>query len=310
MSTDFSDQADEAGDWMSQAEAARLHGVSRQAIHKLVRAGRFRTKQIGGHVLVYREDVVAFRPRVPGRPLSGEDTREFDRIKVLLESCRPSTLDKVEEFLRGKRPRRAIESRLGADAEVILDALDRAGDLTIRMFRGILAEAAFNVHVVGSLTGWRSEPVLGNPSFDFELRDHVGPVRVQVKLQRSERGEPVCTTSGHYLVETQRTRGGTLRGPQEQVEKTRPYRYGQFDLLAVSLQPSTGRWDRFLYTLGRWLLPSPAHPDQMATFQPVATVVDTDWTDDFSTCVAWLRSGVEKQLRGDVRRRRPGEPTS
>ncbi|MFZ5558985.1 MAG: helix-turn-helix domain-containing protein [Pseudomonadota bacterium] len=55
-------------DWISQAQAARIRGVSRQAISKLVNQGRLRTLVIGGHVFVSRSDVVAFLPRTPGRP--------------------------------------------------------------------------------------------------------------------------------------------------------------------------------------------------------------------------------------------------
>jgi excisionase family DNA binding protein len=55
-------------DWISQAEAARLRGVSRQAIAKLVRLGRVRTLEIGGHMLVHRADIEAFERRPGGRP--------------------------------------------------------------------------------------------------------------------------------------------------------------------------------------------------------------------------------------------------
>jgi excisionase family DNA binding protein len=59
-----------AADWISQAEAAQLRGVSRQAISKLVRRGRLRSVVIGGHTLVCRADVVLFQPRAAGRPKS------------------------------------------------------------------------------------------------------------------------------------------------------------------------------------------------------------------------------------------------
>lgn len=59
-------------EWVSQAEAARLRGVTRQAIAKLVKAGRVRLLEIGGHVLVNREDIETFEPRQPGRPKKDE----------------------------------------------------------------------------------------------------------------------------------------------------------------------------------------------------------------------------------------------
>ena len=53
---------------MSQAEAARLRGVSRQAIAKLVNNGRLQTLQVGGRALVRRDEVVSFSPNPAGRP--------------------------------------------------------------------------------------------------------------------------------------------------------------------------------------------------------------------------------------------------
>lgn len=54
-------------DWISQAEAARLRKVSRQAIAKLVAAERVRTLEIGGRTFVHRDDIVNFEPRPGGR---------------------------------------------------------------------------------------------------------------------------------------------------------------------------------------------------------------------------------------------------
>ena len=55
-------------DWISQAEAARLRGVSQQAIYQLVEKGRFRTLEIGGRTLVWREDVQNYEAQKGGRP--------------------------------------------------------------------------------------------------------------------------------------------------------------------------------------------------------------------------------------------------
>jgi excisionase family DNA binding protein len=63
VSTDF-----KAEDWISQANAARIRGVSRQAIAKLVRTKRLRTMEIGGHVLIRREDILDFHRKKAGRP--------------------------------------------------------------------------------------------------------------------------------------------------------------------------------------------------------------------------------------------------
>lgn len=55
-------------DWITQAEAARLRNVTRQAIARLVEKGRLRTLKIGGRSLVKRADVLAFEPNPSGRP--------------------------------------------------------------------------------------------------------------------------------------------------------------------------------------------------------------------------------------------------
>jgi excisionase family DNA binding protein len=70
MSTYF----EENEDWISQAEAARLRGVSRQAIAKLVRAHRVRTLKIAGKILVLKEDVENYKPLTAGRPKKHEHT--------------------------------------------------------------------------------------------------------------------------------------------------------------------------------------------------------------------------------------------
>ena len=55
-------------DWISQAEAARIRNVTRQAIARLVVNGRLRTLDFGGRAFVNRSDVLAFVPHRPGRP--------------------------------------------------------------------------------------------------------------------------------------------------------------------------------------------------------------------------------------------------
>jgi excisionase family DNA binding protein len=59
-------------DLISQAEAARLRGVSRQAIRKLVEAGRFSVVAIGGRQFVRRSEVMAYAPLQAGRPRKTE----------------------------------------------------------------------------------------------------------------------------------------------------------------------------------------------------------------------------------------------
>ena len=58
--------------WISQAEAAKLRSVSRQAISRLVRKGRFETLSIGGKTLLRRSEVEEFQPKPPGPAPKGK----------------------------------------------------------------------------------------------------------------------------------------------------------------------------------------------------------------------------------------------
>lgn len=301
MSTDNSSE-----EWISQAEAARLRGVSRQAISKLIRQGKLRTFEIGGHVLVDRAEILGPRGDA-GRPRVGED-RTLARILRGLAESDVETRRAVFEVLRAEFPIHPLEARLGVPAELLMEAIARAGPLTLRGIRGVLAEAAFEVRVLRGLDGWSRLPVAGDPSFDYLLDDGRGAIRIQVKLQRQKAGRPMMASEGYrrlssemFVVETQRTRGGRdFRG-----EDTRPYRFGDFDVLAVAMEPSAGTWDAFLYTVADWLMPRPDDIGRLLKFQPVPRESNADWTHDFGTCVQWFRSRVRKTIGG-----RDGDPSA
>ena len=55
-------------EWITKAEAARIRGVSRQAIGKLARKGKFATFEIAGNVLLKKKDVEGYQPEPGGRP--------------------------------------------------------------------------------------------------------------------------------------------------------------------------------------------------------------------------------------------------
>lgn len=59
-------------DWITQSEASRLRGVSRQAINKLVKAGKVRTLEMAGVVLVHKLDIEEFQAGKAGRPKRSE----------------------------------------------------------------------------------------------------------------------------------------------------------------------------------------------------------------------------------------------
>lgn len=203
-------------------------------------------------------------------------------------------------MLRVEFPIHRLEAKLNIPAEAILEAIDRASDLTLRGVRGVIAEIAFKINVADKLKGWSSEELHGDFPYDFLLRDRLGAVRVQVKMQRLKRGVPMMARQGYkrlpadmYVVETQRTRGGK---DQKTGEDTRPYKFGEFDVLAVSMHPSTQIWSSFMYTVAGWLLPRPENKALMLKFQPVARASNDVWTDRVETCLGWFRSKEKKTI--------------
>jgi len=220
-------------------------------------------------------------------------SENLQTLRALLEKSTPEERQLIFRELRQHQVIHEFERVIGAPAEMILEAVHRAPELTRRMLRGVIADAAFRTFAVPLAVekGWKDATPEGNYAFDYVLRDDAGQVTVQVKLQRSERGHPVVKKGVRYgfegdvfITETQKTRTGS-----DGDDKTRPYRYGEFDILAVSMQPSTGKWDLYMYTVGRWLLQGKGE-GEMATLQPVAMKPNSFWTDDFATAAAWFRT--------------------
>jgi len=110
---------------------------------------------------------------------------DTDQIKRLLSLCSPAQRQEILRYLREEFPIHPLEVELHTQAEIILEAIHRSGGLTLRMIRGVIAEAAFEIEVVERLEGWRSVTPQGDLPYDFLLDDGQGVVRVQVKLQRS-----------------------------------------------------------------------------------------------------------------------------
>jgi hypothetical protein len=225
---------------------------------------------------------------------------ETEEIRSLLSKCSDSQRREIFELLRQNFRIHPLEDKLNVRAEVILEAIDRASDLTLRGIRGIIAEAFFQLEIIPSLDGWRAVPFGGDMPYDFLLQDSTGQIRVQVKMQRLKDHRPMMASEGYrflpdhmYVVETQRTRGGT--DPHTN-EDTRPYRFGDFDILAVSMHPSSNNWSRFMYTAANWLVPRPEDKRLLLKFQPVAKEPSETWTPAFETAVGWLRSGVRRKV--------------
>ncbi len=219
----------------------------------------------------------------------------------LLESLPKEDRRELFDILRRQFPIHPLEQAWNASAEVILAAIQRGSSLTQRGIRGVIAEAVFFSTVVEphKKLGWREEAIMGDAPFDAHLSDEHGSFRVQIKMQRSLRGQPMSAKRHEYphaehmwIAETQKTRSGT----SDSGESTRPYRFSEFDLLGVCLYPSTGDWAQFIYTVADWLIPQKADSTKIATFQPVPKNENAFWTYSIETAIAWWRSGERKRI--------------
>ena len=160
----------------------------------------------------------------------------FENIVRAVRSCTPEQKQRIFNEIRDSILIHNLERTFGVRAEVILEAISRANDLTQRGVRGVIAETVFVLDVLPNATGWQSDPPVGDLSYDACLHKNDRRVRIQVKTQRRKAGAPM-RQRGSYVVEVQRTRTGQKDGVS-----ARPYRFGEFDLLAVCmwLQPETG----------------------------------------------------------------------
>ena len=222
----------------------------------------------------------------------------LDTIKRLIDGCSDADRKALQFYLRKLAPH-PMERLWGIDADTILSAIGRSSDLTKRGIRGIIAEAVFVSDIIPAVRvgGWFRVEFDGDHPYDAQLRNGGLTARIQVKLQRLQKGTPKhYLPSRHergtlFVVEVQKTRTGE-RGSK----KTRPYSFGDFDILAVNMHPSSGNWRSFRYTVGSWLIPRPADIGLIEIMQPVAAEPNDVWTDDLSTCLDWYASGAQRTV--------------
>ncbi|MEM9702689.1 MAG: hypothetical protein AAF907_09635 [Planctomycetota bacterium] len=270
--------------WVSQAEAARLRGVSRQAISKLVEKDRFRTHTIGDRTFVHREDVGHGAAAKPAA--SAEAAELIGAIELLSDEAQ----EEVFRWMLARHRVHSLEVELGADAEVILEAISRSAPISKRGVRGLLAEAFFKIHVLDGDDALSDRTPAGEHAFDFLVHRTGRDYRIQVKLARQRAGNLMPPTKkvlaglppGEYAVaETQRTRGGKRSDGKD----TRPYRFGEFDLLAVSIHPATGDWSDFRYSRTPLLLARENQPELLRKMQPVALEPFEGWHGNIHDCL-------------------------
>ena len=237
-------------------------------------------------------------------------SEKTDSVKRLVESLTTAELQTLASYLRSKLPKHALEEKWGITYELILDAIFRSQDIVQRGVRGVIAEAVFEAKVLPTIKGWRGLPVIGDLPYDFNIQrdSDKREIKIQVKLQRTQGGVPLTRSffgPDTFIVEVQKTRSGTKRKKKEAVspksaptapEKTRPYQFGDFDIIAVNMQPATRDWTRFMYSVGNWLMPRAGDKKLIEIMQPVSGKRSEVWTDNIDECINWFLSGKKKVI--------------
>lgn len=124
---------------------------------------------------------------------------QLSLIQELLRECSRDERHEVFRALRQEFPIHDIELRWNAPAEVILEAIARSPDLTLRGVRGVIADAAFVSYVLPEIEqlGWTNVSPTGNFSYDYAVSDGKGQVKVQVKMQRMKDRRPMMANEGY-----------------------------------------------------------------------------------------------------------------
>src|SRR5678809_148938 len=100
--------------------------------------------------------------------------KELDEIRRLLALCTDEQRRIVYSELRELIGPHPFEVKMNASADVILEALNRAQDLSIRGIRGLIGEATFVLEVAPLLPGWEDVTPPGDLPYDSALRDQTG----------------------------------------------------------------------------------------------------------------------------------------
>jgi hypothetical protein len=217
---------------------------------------------------------LTFEPNPSGRK-SKQKMKDFSRLQNQLSKLSPED----RKFVLAALPKHKLEIEFDINAERILDAIARASDLTKRGIRGIIAEEVFIKDALPlqlKNTEWSiSDTAASDSPYDAVIKHSRGfEVSIQVKNQRVERGT-VKVVNGKWIVEVQKTRTG--RNPDGKA--TRPYRFEDFDIIAVCLWPGTKDWNRFAYCLTKNLIPRKKDPNLIQIMQPIPTCVEEGtWT--------------------------------
>lgn len=250
-------------------------------------------------------------------------SQAIDSVKRALEHCSEDERREIRSLFDPSVQKHPLEVEWEIDSKAILDAINRASDITRRGVRGIIAEAIFERDALPPVLklGWEPVEEVGNdPLYDSVLQLGDRKVRIQIKLQRLEKQKPKRFYPKHYDeelydVEVQKTRTGKRKKKLtvesstsdalieviEELEDTRPYKFTDFDILAVNMHPSTRNWSSFRYTVASWLIPRPKNDTLIEIHQPVAMQPNDVWTDDLATCLGWFLKDEKKRVLNDVK---------
>ena len=220
-----------------------------------------------------------------------------EEINAIIGSLSWQDQQQLQIELRKIHPIHPLENQWNISAEFILEAIARSQDITKRGVRGIVAELTFLNYIIIPMNqlGWQNVPLIGDLPYDALIEHSSGrQVKIQAKNQRMKLGLPLYATqqsarrfSGFenwWVAECQKTRSGI----DADGLSTRPYRFGEFDILAVCLHPSTNDWSKFMFTPSIRLFPRPATPTLIEIFQPVPPFKTGYWTDNLEECISWL----------------------
>jgi hypothetical protein len=223
---------------------------------------------------------------------------EIEELLLLMNQMSEVQKREVLARLREELPIHPLEADWNVSAEVILEAISRATDLTQRGVRGVIAEAIYVIDILPNVKGWTPFEAVGDSAYDAIMKRDLDGVKVsiQVKMQRKKAQRPMMANEGYrdlpsdqYCVEVQRTRGGKTTSGDD----TRPYRFGEFDLISVCMEPSTGDWHRFMSSPASRLGPDPRNKSIIRKFQAVPRESSGYWTENLAQA---LEAAAEAKL--------------
>lgn len=151
-----------------------------------------------------------------------------------------------------------LEQLYDLTAEELLEAINRRFRLKVAL-EGAVAEVHFErklkiLKAEGLLLSYESHDVDGMHDFSLMVTEAGPPLRIEVKNVRNQKIPKV---------ETQKTR--TSKGD----EASRFYGHDQFDVIAVCMGKSTGKWSEFAFAWTRELPRHAAHPSKLAVFHEI-----------------------------------------